>query len=174
MFSPSPRSEARGEGWGEGLLNNPRHQYFKRTSSPRPSPPLRGGEGVRGQCQDAPKPETRRPKSETRPRSEARSGRSESFANRKKYPLHGILFVDVNLPNAQAFTFLEWMRRQVECRSLLVIAVSGVNDLRAVRRACGAGAQSFRLKPCRRDDLKNLMHWFPDYWLGLEVPPWRS
>jgi excinuclease ABC subunit B len=39
---PRPATQERGEGRGEG-------QLIKRTSSPRPSPPLRGGEGVQNE-----------------------------------------------------------------------------------------------------------------------------
>ena len=39
-----PARHERGEGWGEGQLNQTRSQ--PRASSPRPSPPSNGGEGV--------------------------------------------------------------------------------------------------------------------------------
>ena len=41
---PRPARHERGEGWGEGLLSQAQCQSC--TSSPRPSPPSDGGEGV--------------------------------------------------------------------------------------------------------------------------------
>jgi hypothetical protein len=52
---PRPATKERGEGRGEGFRME--FNGFKSTSSPRPSPPFYGGEGVapqfQGQCQDA-------------------------------------------------------------------------------------------------------------------------
>jgi hypothetical protein len=45
LLLPLPARHERGEGWGEGQLR-------KRASSPRPSPPLHGGEGEDRQARD--------------------------------------------------------------------------------------------------------------------------
>ena len=45
-FTPSPRSAARGEGWGEGLPSENQRRLQPHASSPWPSSFPNGGEGV--------------------------------------------------------------------------------------------------------------------------------
>ena len=95
------------------------------------------------------------------------------FSDRKKYPLPRILFLDLKLPGQDGFELLEWFKARTEFKELLVIAISGLDDLQSIRRAYGLGANSFLVKPCRSDDLQNIIHWFPSYWSLSTQPPSR-
>jgi CheY-like chemotaxis protein len=59
---------------------------------------------------------------------------------------------------------LEWLKSHSEFDDVLVVVVSGLNDLASIRRAYSLGADSFLTKPCGLLDLQNLMQWFSDYW----------
>jgi CheY-like chemotaxis protein len=87
------------------------------------------------------------------------------FADREKYPTPTIIFVDLRLPGTDGFAFLEWLKHQPGFDTLMVIAISGMDDMRAIRRAYDLGAKSFLPKPCRIEDVRNLIHWFPRYWI---------
>jgi CheY-like chemotaxis protein len=92
------------------------------------------------------------------------------FADREKYPLPKIIFLDLKLPGSDGFEFLSWLKARAEFADLLVIAISGLDDLLSIRRAYGLGAKSFLVKPCRPADLENLIHWFPAYWIRSSPP----
>jgi CheY-like chemotaxis protein len=86
------------------------------------------------------------------------------FADRKRFPLPSVIFLDLNFPGMDGFQFLKWIREHPEFNGILVIAVSGYEDLRRVHAASQAGASSFVLKPCGRAELENLIEKFPGRW----------
>ena len=89
---------------------------------------------------------------------------SGPYSDRERFPQAGVIFLDIKLPGMNGFEFLEWLKDHSEFNDLLVVAVSGVDDLPSVQRAYSLGADSFLSKPCRTLDLENLMQWFPGYW----------
>jgi len=89
---------------------------------------------------------------------------SVPYSDRAQYPRAGVVFLDMKLPGMDGFDFLEWLKAHSEFNDLLIVAVSGLDDLPSVRRAYSLGVDSFLSKPCRTLDLENLMQWFPGYW----------
>jgi CheY-like chemotaxis protein len=75
-----------------------------------------------------------------------------------------IVLLDLKLPGLDGFQFLEWLQIHPEFGDMLVIVVSGLDDLASVRRAYALGADSFLTKPCTVADLENIMRTFPEYW----------
>ncbi len=87
------------------------------------------------------------------------------YSNRTRHPLPAVILLDLKLPGMDGFEFLEWLCEHPEFNDVLVVAVSGLDDLASIRRAYTLGADSFLAKPCRAADLENLIQWFPGYWL---------
>jgi CheY-like chemotaxis protein len=87
------------------------------------------------------------------------------FADRKKYPYPGILFLDLKMPETDGFEVLEWIRAQGSGSDFLLIVLSRNDELRQVNRAYALGANSFLAKPGTEDDLQELITAFRDYWL---------
>jgi len=75
-----------------------------------------------------------------------------------------VVLLDLKLPGISGFNFLEWLKAQSGLDDLLVVVVSGLDDLASIRRAYALGADSFLTKPCQRLDVENLIQWFPGYW----------
>src|SRR4029079_5971139 len=91
-----------------------------------------------------------------------------AFANRDRFPLPSILLLDLKMPRVSAFQVMEWLQTQPQFKKLLIIVLSGHNQLREVQGAYKLGAHSFLIKPCTGDDIGNLMLWFSEHW---EVDP---
>lgn len=81
-----------------------------------------------------------------------------------RHPPVKIVLLDLKLPGLDGFQFLEWLRIHPEFGDMLVIVVSGLDDLASIRRAYALGADSFLTKPCTAADLENIMRTFPEYW----------
>lgn len=98
------------------------------------------------------------------------------YSDREKYPLPGIIFLDLKLPGTDGFEFLEWLKSTHRLTNQTVFAISGVDDLASIRRAYSMGASSFVPKPPKSLDLENLMISFPMGWIlsGRTQPPESS
>ena len=88
-----------------------------------------------------------------------------AFFDRERFPLPGVLFLDLNMPYSDGFEVLEWLKTQPQFDQMLVIVLSGAFDAREVNRAYHLGADSFLTKPCSRQDVENLIEYFPDSWI---------
>lgn len=86
------------------------------------------------------------------------------YADRARFPVPAVILLDLKLPGMDGFSFLEWLKGHEEFNDILVVAVSGLGDLASIRRAYALGADSFLTKPCRVEDVANLIQWFPDFW----------
>ncbi len=93
------------------------------------------------------------------------------YSDRQQYPLPAIIFLDLKLPGTDGFEFLDWLKTSNRLTNLMVIAISGVDDLASIRRAYSMGACSFLSKPPHPLDLENLMVSFPSGWALAGVKP---
>jgi CheY-like chemotaxis protein len=86
------------------------------------------------------------------------------YADRDKFPLPGVVLLDLKMPKANGFQVLDWMRFQPQHSDVLKIVLSGHHELKEVNEAYRLGARSFFLKPCNVQDVQNLMRAFPSHW----------
>jgi len=86
------------------------------------------------------------------------------FADRRRFPMPGILLLDLTLPKLDGWDVLHWLRSRTEFDKLLVVVLTASLRLDDLRRAYHIGANSFLTKPCRADDLVNLAEGFRDHW----------
>src|SRR5438128_2710095 len=82
------------------------------------------------------------------------------FSDRQKFPIPGILFLDLKMPGKGGFEVLEWLKHQPEWKDLLIVVVSGYDELREIKRAYALGAHTFLVKPCKQEDIANLVKSF--------------
>jgi CheY-like chemotaxis protein len=87
------------------------------------------------------------------------------YAARDRFPLPGILLVDLKLPGISGLELLEWVRDQPHLKDVLVLAISGYDELWRVKRAYASGARSFLTKPFIEEDVRNLVKVFSGYWV---------
>jgi DNA-binding response OmpR family regulator len=86
------------------------------------------------------------------------------YSDRARFPNPGIVFLDLKLPDTEEFEVLRTIKGTSEWKKLLVIALSGLDDLKTIRRAYDLGANTFLVKPCNLADIENLIRWFPEPW----------
>jgi len=87
-----------------------------------------------------------------------------AFADRARFPMPDILLLDLKMPRVGGFEVMEWLQQQAHLKKLLIIVLSGYDQLREVQKAYQLGAHSFLIKPCTANDIQNLMRWFAEYW----------
>jgi len=86
------------------------------------------------------------------------------FDNRQKFPLPGVLLLDLKMPRRNGLEVLEWCKNQPHLKDLLIIMLSGHHDIKDVNRAYELGASTFLSKPISEQDIVNLTTTFTGYW----------
>ncbi|HLH52186.1 MAG TPA: response regulator [Verrucomicrobiae bacterium] len=69
------------------------------------------------------------------------------YDDRGKFPLPGLLLLDIKMPGMDGFEVLQWIRRQWEFSHLCVAMLTTSDEIRDVNRAYKLGADSFLVKP---------------------------
>lgn len=77
------------------------------------------------------------------------------FRDRQRFPLPGVLLLDLKLPTKNGFEVLEWCRAQPYLKSLFIVVLSGHYQLRDVNQAYLLGAHTFLTKPANQADIVN-------------------
>jgi CheY-like chemotaxis protein len=77
------------------------------------------------------------------------------FRDRQKFPLPGVLLLDLKLPNKTGFEVLEWCRVQPHLKDLFIVVLSGHYEVREVNQAYQLGAHRFLTKPANQEDILN-------------------
>jgi CheY-like chemotaxis protein len=89
------------------------------------------------------------------------------YHQRDIYPLPGILFVDLRMPDLDGRQFIEWARKKPECQKILLIAISENFELSSsAQEASQLGADAVFRKPCKLEDIESLLRNFPEHWAG--------
>ena len=88
---------------------------------------------------------------------------ADRYADRAQYPLPALMFIDLHLPDMNGFDLLEQVRRDFSRQQLLLVVLTGAQELSAIRRAYALGADSFIVKPPRPEDFTNLALGFPNH-----------
>lgn len=87
------------------------------------------------------------------------------FADRAKYPLPLVVFLDLKLPIKSGHQVLEWIRAQPELEKLIVIVLTSSNEPVDLNRSYHLGANSFVVKPPTSAQLLELAEAFKLWWL---------
>jgi CheY-like chemotaxis protein len=89
----------------------------------------------------------------------------DPYSDRQKFPFPSVLLLDLRMPEIDGFDVLEWIKSQPQLNQFLIVVLSAYDGIREVTHAYSLGAKSFLVKPCNRDDMKNLLKSFPEYWI---------
>ncbi|EEF62929.1 response regulator [Pedosphaera parvula] len=87
------------------------------------------------------------------------------YANRVRYPLPSILFLDLKLIGKDGLSLLTWLRETRLIERMMVVVLSGYHEMNLVNTAYHLGAKSFLTKPVHVKDLTNLMLAYPQGWI---------
>jgi CheY-like chemotaxis protein len=89
----------------------------------------------------------------------------EQFADRKKFPMVNVMFLDLKMPGMGGFEVLQWLKGQGDkFKNLLVVVLSHFGETKDINQAYGLGAHSFLTKPIKAADLAHLAEHFKAYW----------
>lgn len=69
------------------------------------------------------------------------------YADRTKYPLPTVVFLDLKLPFMMGHEVLAWIRQQSALEGLIVLVLTSSDEPSDVRRCYALGANSYLVKP---------------------------
>jgi CheY-like chemotaxis protein len=95
------------------------------------------------------------------------------YADRKQYPLPGLLLLDLNLPLRSGFDILHWIRQNAQLKTMIVICSSS-GQWCDIERAYALGANGYIRKPSDFEKLVQLARSIKDYWLTNNEPPFQT
>jgi CheY-like chemotaxis protein len=87
------------------------------------------------------------------------------FADREKYPLPRVVFLDLKLPLISGHDVLAWIRNREELQCLVVIVLTSSDEVSDINRCYALGANSYLVKPRTPRELEDLAKAFKGYWL---------
>lgn len=88
---------------------------------------------------------------------------SGKFADRERFPMPKIVFLDLKMPAPDGFDVLRWKNAQ-KLERILWVAMSNFDGVKTINQAYAAGATTFLVKPLDCMDIRNLIDAFVDYW----------
>jgi len=92
------------------------------------------------------------------------AGKGE-FADRQRFPLPFLMFLDLKLPHRSGLEVLEWVRSQPQLRTLIVLVLTSSREESDVTKAYTLGSNSFLVKPPSGLQLNELVKLIRTYWL---------
>jgi CheY-like chemotaxis protein len=95
---------------------------------------------------------------------------SGKFEDRQRYPLPGLVLLDLKLPEIPGLEVLKWIREHSVFDDLPVIVFSSSNQEFDVENAYRLGANAYLVKPAYRE-LLELVRRIKLYWLDMDAPP---
>ncbi len=96
---------------------------------------------------------------------------AEAFADRSRYPVPGLVLLDLKMPRTSGFEVLEWIRRQPAFQSLPVVVFTSSRNDADMRRSYQKGANSYVLKPMVFEELVAALKAIHHYWFSLNQTP---
>jgi CheY-like chemotaxis protein len=93
------------------------------------------------------------------------SGKGQ-FADRERFPLPFLAFLDLKMPYMDGFEVLSWIKKQPEFESLAVIVLTSSDEERDHQRAYALGARSYLVKPPESTEIKNILASLQSLWMG--------
>jgi CheY-like chemotaxis protein len=94
-----------------------------------------------------------------------------SVEDREQHSLPAVVLLDLKLPRKSGFAVLEWIRASPPLRHLPVVVLTSSSQDEDVRRAYDLCANSYLVKPVRRDALIDMMQLISRYWAHLNLLP---
>lgn len=91
------------------------------------------------------------------------------YADRARYPLPFLIFLDLKLPYVSGFDVLQWIRRTPELERIVVVVLSSSDEERDHSTSYQLGARSYLVKPPDSRQIRELFRSLEPYWAGFEA-----
>ena len=97
------------------------------------------------------------------------------YSDRQKYPVPGLLLLDLRLPVVDGFEVLKWVRAHQGLSRLPIAVLTGSESPQHRQRAYELGANSFMIKPGGLEEFFAMMDSVLGFWLNCcELPEVRA
>lgn len=93
------------------------------------------------------------------------------YADREKWPVPGLIVLDLKMPRRTGQETLEWIRGSEDWRAVPVLMLSASMHPGDIDRAYARGINAFLVKPTAASDLTRLMGCLKSFWLELAEHP---
>lgn len=93
------------------------------------------------------------------------------YSDKKKYPLPGIILLDLNMPKKDGKETLKEIKSDPKLRSIPVIVLTTSKMDEDILKTYDLGVSSFITKPVSFDGLVNVMKGISKYWFGIVKLP---
>jgi len=94
-----------------------------------------------------------------------------AYADRKRFPVPHLLFLDLNMPRLNGFEVLSWIRARQEWMCLPVIVLTTSFYGPEIKRAYDLGANSFLTKPLDFSQMMASLKEVGEHWLRRVILP---
>lgn len=88
------------------------------------------------------------------------------YSDRQRFPLPGLLLLDLKMPRMSGFDVLGWLAGRPEFKDLPAIVLSSSPDQSDIRRAKEAGALEYIVKPHSLRELVAILQTLHSRWLA--------
>jgi len=99
---------------------------------------------------------------------------SGHFADRTRFPMPGLVLLDLKLPRRSGREVLEWIHGQPGLNKLVVIVLTSARYVGDFSLAYELGAKSFIIKPAYFSQYLEIARLFKGWWLRLNQFPTAS
>lgn len=93
------------------------------------------------------------------------------YADRNRYPLPGMILLDLKLPRRSGLEVLEWLRSQPVIKRIPVVILTSSRENIDIDRAYDIGVNSYLLKPVNYNALNEMIDTLNAFWLKLNCYP---
>jgi CheY-like chemotaxis protein len=97
-----------------------------------------------------------------------------SYAQRDKFPLPGVLLLDLKMPWMDGFDVLRWLRTQHQFDALPVVVLTSSKLQADIDRSRDMGVYDYRVKPQQFEDLVRLLDDVRKCWLDEHFNPYGA
>jgi CheY-like chemotaxis protein len=98
------------------------------------------------------------------------SGAGE-HADRARFPLPGLILLDLKLPRRGGLEVLAWLRAQPGIGRTPVVVLTSSRERVDVDRAFDLGANGYLVKPVQADGLNDMVRTLAAFWMGASELP---
>ncbi len=93
------------------------------------------------------------------------------YGDRERFPLPGVVLLDLKLPRRSGLEVLAWLRQQPGLKRLPVVVLTSSTENKDINRAYDLGANSYLVKPVDFGPLLDMLKMVGPYWLRMNRQP---